>query len=97
MLAGVTRKMAGQFFTALDQHIAGVLPAGTARTDGGRHGVGRCRGRRGGRCTPADAGLRTAAGTVSMDSGARFAAGVLVGGILALAGVALGARIGRRP
>ena len=36
-------------------------------------------------------------GTVSMDSGARFAAGVLVGGILALAGVALGARIGRRP
>jgi hypothetical protein len=32
-----------------------------------------------------------------MDSGARFAAGVLVGGILALAGVALGARIGRRP
>jgi hypothetical protein len=31
-----------------------------------------------------------------MDNGASFALGVLVGGLLALAGVALGSRIGRR-
>ena len=96
MLAGVTRKMAGQFFTALDQHIAGVLPAGTAAptsADRGSGGVEAAAGAvyAGRRGTP------NGRGTLSMDSRSRFAAGVLVGGILALAGVALGARIGRRP
>lgn len=92
MLAGVTKKMAGQFFTALDRDIAGECPAdlqpavaaSTATTPGG---------------APVYAGrsaTATANANLGLDSGAGFALGVLVGGILALAGVALGARIGRR-
>ena len=47
MLAGVTKKMAGQFFTALDQDIAGVLlPAGAAGTAGAHGAPGRSRRRR---------------------------------------------------
>ncbi len=84
--------MAGQFFTALDRDIAGERPAdlqpagaaSTATTPGG---------------APVYAGrsaTATANANLGLDSGAGFALGVLVGGILALAGVALGARIGRR-
>ena len=99
MLAGVTKKMAGQFFLALDQDIAGVLvPAGAAPAAGapsaavGAAPVG---------AAPAPgvyAGRAPAAGRGAFDlgSGAGFALGALVGGLLALAGVALGARIGRR-
>lgn len=93
MLAGVTKKMAGQFFTALDRDIAtggapvaGEAAAGApvAATSGG---------------APVYAGrsaTATANANLGLDSGAGFAVGVLVGGILALAGVALGARIARR-
>ncbi|MGL5910895.1 MAG: hypothetical protein ACRCZP_12880, partial [Phycicoccus sp.] len=42
--------------------------------------------------TRADA---NATANVSLDSGATFAAGALLGGLLTLAGVALGARLGR--
>jgi carbon monoxide dehydrogenase subunit G len=92
MLAGVTKKMAGQFFTALDRDIAGdraavAAPAGT----GAAAPVGVAAG------APVYAGRNaTASANLGLDSGAGFALGVLVGGILALAGVALGARIGRR-
>ncbi|MGL5862557.1 MAG: hypothetical protein ACRCY9_14995, partial [Phycicoccus sp.] len=41
---------------------------------------------------PADA---NATANVGLDSGATFAAGALLGGLLTLAGVALGARLGR--
>ena len=96
MLAGVTKKMAGQFFTALDRDIAGLVPAGTAAPTGAVAGSGDVQSAAG----PVYAGRRGTSpgeGLRSMDSGAGFAVGVLVGGILALAGVALGARIGRRP
>lgn len=92
MLAGVTKKMAGQFFTALDRDIAGLPPVG-----GELAGVGA--GTAAG-AAPASGAVypgraATANGTLNLDNGAGFALGVLVGGLLALAGVALGARIGR--
>jgi uncharacterized protein len=45
---------------------------------------------------PGRAATANANASLSMDNGTGFALGVLVGGLLALAGVALGARIGRR-
>ena len=93
MLAGVTKKMAGQFFTALDRDIAGLAPVGAAAAVAASPG------------SPVDAGQQVYAGkqatananaTLKLDSASGFAAGVLLGGLLALAGVALGARIGRR-
>jgi uncharacterized protein len=96
MLAGVTKKMAGQFFQALDRDIAGELvPAGPAAQVGeppvGGEGTASAPGTYAGRARSANANA-----SLRLDDGAGFAVGVLVGGILALAGVALGARIGRR-
>ena len=99
MLAGVTKKMAGQFFTALDRDIAGLPPLG-----GELAGVGAAAGATGaagaapasGAVFPGRAATANANATLNLDNGAGFAIGVLVGGLLALAGVALGARIGRR-
>ena len=98
MLSGVTRKMAGEFFTALDQHIAtgGVapvpaLPGGVAApappTAPGVAG------------TPAVGTTFTgkaAAGPAAPASTRDLLIAAVAGGLLALAGVALGARIGRR-
>lgn len=98
MLAGVTRKMAGQFFTALDRDIAtggaGVAAEPAASGAGGVPAGAAVAAAPGG--TPVYAGRRAGATTgagSALDGGTGFAAGVLVGGILALAGVALGARI----
>ena len=98
MLAGVTKKMAGQFFTALDRDIAGLAPAGgepagvAAPADAA--GVAGARPASGA-VYPGRAATANANATLNLDNGAGFALGVLVGGLLALAGVALGARIGR--
>ena len=95
MLAGVTKKTAGQFFTALDQDSAGVLVPAEATTALG---------------APVAGGAPTASGTVfqgrrstananasiSMDSATTFGAGALVGGILVAIGVLIGSRLGRR-
>jgi hypothetical protein len=89
----VTKKMAGQFFQALDRDIAGV-PAGAAAAGGATVAAGD-----GTASAPVYAGRRATAdanASLNLDSGAGFAIGALVGGILALAGVALGARIARR-
>ncbi|GGL29892.1 SRPBCC family protein [Phycicoccus endophyticus] len=96
MLAGVGRKMAGQFFGALDADLAAGGPAGAAvAAPGAPEGAGlpeesaaTYRGER--RATA------NASASLSLDSGAGFAAGVLLGGLLALAGVALGRRLGGR-
>ena len=93
MLAGVTKKMAGQFFGALDADIAGggaaepgATPTAPAAATVPSDGPAVYRGGR--RATAsADATLR-------LDSGATFAAGVVLGGLLALAGVALGRTLG---
>jgi carbon monoxide dehydrogenase subunit G len=97
MLSGVTKKMAGEFFTALDQHIAtgGAMAAPAAEAPAG---------------APAEAAApaagTSAVGTTFTGKAAAAPAApastrdlivaALAGGLLALAGVALGARIGRR-
>ncbi len=93
MLAGVTKKMAGQFFTALDHDIAGLPPVG-GELAGAVAGAEGPRRPASGAVYPGRAATANANATLSMDNGAGFALGVLVGGLLALAGVALGARIG---
>lgn len=99
MLAGVTRKMAGQFFTALDNDIAGVLvPAGVAGTPAGagpaatgEPAVGQVFSGRADSTRTANASA-----AFNVDGGAAFALGALLGGALALTGVIIGARLGRR-
>jgi carbon monoxide dehydrogenase subunit G len=93
MLAGVTKKMAGQFFTALDRDIAGLPSVGgeLAAAAAGAGGAPPASGA----VYPGRAATANANATFSMDNGAGFALGVLVGGLMALAGVALGARVGR--
>jgi len=99
MLAGVSKKMAGQFFTALDRDIAGLPPvgaelAGVGAAGGASSAAGGAPAS--GAVYPGRAATANANATLNMDNGASFALGVLVGGLLTLAGVALGARIGRR-
>lgn len=92
MLAGVARKMAGQMFTSLDADISGVRPAvpqqsasdGLTAAATARH------------TGPSSGRTATANATFAMDRGTTFAVGALVGGVLALAGVVVGARVGRR-
>jgi len=93
MLSGVTKKMAGQFFTALDRDIAGP-PAGGGELAAATAGSGGAAAASGA-VYPGRAATANANATPSLDNGAGFALGVLVGGLLTLAGVALGARIGR--
>ena len=60
MLAGVTKKMAGQFFTALDRDIAGLPPAGgRARRPLGAPVRGEARHRHPAPSTPAGPPRRT--------------------------------------
>jgi uncharacterized protein len=95
MLSGVTKKMAGQFFAALDADIAGVRPeerAVAATPVGARVGTTAPEAGTGGE--PRVFTGRAPAKGPSVDTG--FALGVAVGGLLALIGVALGARIARR-
>lgn len=106
MLNGVAKKMAGQFFAAVDEDIrtGGAVSVPTGELVGA--GVGAAVGGAGGSATTDPAGQRvfpgkaasaTATANLNMDKGASFLVGALVGGALALAGVVIGARIaGRR-
>jgi hypothetical protein len=98
MLAGVTKKMAGQFFSAVDADIAGARPEViAAKTPAGAPSAG-------GPGTPPGATGQPAAGTVYAgrspsaegSRGRDFALGVVTGGVVALVGVAVGWAIGRR-
>ncbi len=99
MLAGVTKKMAGQFFNALDADIAGVRPdlvidapvgGGVAIPPGSPAGGGAVVGQTyAGRTANANA-------TFSMEGAAGFALGTVVGGALVAIGVLIGSRLGRR-
>ncbi|MFL6166978.1 MAG: SRPBCC family protein [Ornithinibacter sp.] len=95
MLAGVTKKMAGQFFTALDRDIAGLRAVGAGPDGAAVTAAAGAGGPASGAVFPGRAATANANATLNLDNGAGFAVGVLVGGLLALAGVALGARIGR--
>ena len=90
MLTGVTRKMAGDFFKAVDADIAGFrapAPATGAGPDAGAVSGAPAGG-------PATYGGRADATSTGMALGeSGFALGVAVGGLVALAGVALGAAI----
>lgn len=99
MLAGVTRKMAGQFFTALDADIAGVGAAVT--TAPSTAGASAVSAPVAGATAPAAPAVGTTftgrAAAPSASTGARdLVVAAVAGGLLALAGVALGWRLGRR-
>ncbi len=101
MLAGVTRKMAGQFFAALDADLSGT--AGPAAV-----GVpGAAAGAEAGALPAASAPVappwagttfpgRAASAATAPSSTRDLVLAAVAGGLLALAGVALGARIARR-
>lgn len=96
MLSGVTKKMAGQFFAALDADIAGIPPEerAVAPLPGAAvPGVAP-------QAVPGEprvyAGRAPSAAAPAVD-GRSFAAGTIAGGLLVLAGVLVGARIARRP
>jgi len=100
MLAGVTRKMAGQFFAAVDADIGGA-PAGVAASEPTPAVAGEAKGPGG---IPATVGAPSGgvgtvyAGRAAPSEASRvrdFALGVFAGGAIALAGVVVGWAIGR--
>jgi len=98
MLAGVTRKMAGQFFTALDEDIAtGGVPA-VAAAAAPAEALPTAAAVAGAPAAPAvyPGRAATAQATGSMEGATGFALGTLVGGLLVGIGVLIGARLGRR-
>ena len=96
MLTGVTKKMAAEFFKAVDEDIAS---GGASPTTAAPAGVGA--GAAGGQLAEAAPGSpKVYAGSAAAGGGGSspfgdqgFALGVAVGGLVALAGVALGAAI----
>ncbi len=98
MLTAVARRMAGEFFGAVDDVLTGraateVAGAGTAGGTGG--GTGRTGGTGGGTET-AGAPRRSLRRPARAASRSDFVAGAAVGAAAALAGVLLGAVLGRR-
>jgi carbon monoxide dehydrogenase subunit G len=105
MLAGVSKKLAGQFFANVDDAIGGVGRAAAPAAGGVAAGAGALPpvlppGRAGAEVVATGAALPGAAyaggGGAPAAGGRELALGVAVGGLVALAGVALGAVIGRR-
>jgi carbon monoxide dehydrogenase subunit G len=94
MLAGVSKKMAGQFFTAVDQDIAGVrkavpsLPGAPAVPAIGAAPSVTAPG--------APAVYAGSPAGVPLGADQRFVLGVGLGALVALAGVLVGAVLGRR-
>jgi len=96
MLAGVSKKMAGQFFTAVDQDIAGTrraVPAPPAAPAVPATGTAPA-GAPGAAAAPAV--YAGAPAGVPLGADQRFALGVGLGALVALAGVLVGAVLGRR-
>ena len=94
MLAGVSKKMAGQFFTAVDQDIAGVRKAVPAAPAAPAVPVGVEAVPGAPSAAPVYAGAPAPAGALVLDKS--FAAGVGLGAVIALIGVVVGAVLGRR-
>ncbi|CAN7474626.1 carbon monoxide dehydrogenase subunit G [Terrabacter sp. LjRoot27] len=95
MLAGVTKKMAGQFFSAVDADISGVRPVTPSAP--GAAALGPAPGIPAGAAAPGTpvsyAGRPAPAGPFA---GREYALGVVTGGAVALVGVLVGWAIGRR-
>lgn len=94
MLAGVSRKMAGEFFTALDTDIAtgGLAPAALAEAVGPGAPAG---------VVPPVAGAVyvgrvPSPGGFDLGEAKGFVLGTIIGGALVAVGVLLGSRLGRR-
>ncbi len=98
MLGSVTKKLAGQFFTALDRDIAGVRPgamaAGGAAADAAAAGVAAGAGAGAGGVGVSYAG--SAARSSGGLDGQSLAVGVAAGGAIGLLGVLVGWLLGRR-
>lgn len=86
MLAGVAKRMAGQFFGAVDADLRGEPGAGPAVRDAGA----------GDRRATAPGLTATRAGWSIPSDPRSLLVGVVVGAVVALSGVALGARAARR-
>ncbi|MGO4599424.1 SRPBCC family protein [Terrabacter sp. 2RAF25] len=100
MLAGVTKKMAGQFFSAVDADIAGARPAAAAAPIGAAAGPpAAAPGIPGGAVAAQPSGAGTVyAGRPTPAEGSRvrdYALGVVTGGVVAVVGVLVGWAIGR--
>lgn len=97
MITGVAKKMAGQFFAAVDADIAGVPVAPAPAAVGARPveetGVPAATAAPGAVFAPA----AKPAGAVAGLGGRDLLVGFLAGAAVALAGVLVGARAGRRP
>jgi hypothetical protein len=94
MLAGVSKKMAGQFFTAVDQDIAGVRKAVPALP--GAPAVPAIGAARSVTAPGAPAVYAGSPAGVPLGADQRFVLGVGLGALVALAGVLVGAVLGRR-
>lgn len=100
MLAGVTKKMAGQFFSAVDADIAGARPAVAAAPSGTVAGApAAANGIPGGAVAAQPSGTGTVyAGRPAPAEASRvrdYALGVVTGGVVAVVGVLVGWAIGR--
>lgn len=83
MLAGVAKKMAGEFFQSVDDVLTGKAPALVARVEGS--------------AAPVETGVYTAPAVVSSGAfGGEFVRGAVFGAVIALAGVLVGGFLGRR-
>jgi carbon monoxide dehydrogenase subunit G len=95
MLAGVTKKMAGQFFSAVDADISGVRPTGPSAPEAlPQTAAAGIPGGAGAPGTPVSYAGRPAA--TGPFAGREYALGVVTGGVVALVGVVVGWAIGRR-
>ncbi|TQJ51922.1 carbon monoxide dehydrogenase subunit G [Phycicoccus sp. SLBN-51] len=94
MLAGVSKKMAGQFFTAVDQDIAGVRKAVPALP--GAPAVPAIGAAPSVTAPGAPAVYAGSPAGVPLGADQRFVLGVGLGALVALAGVLVGAVLGRR-
>ncbi|GAB3880394.1 SRPBCC family protein [Terrabacter terrigena] len=98
MLAGVTKKMAGQFFSAVDADIAGARPAAAASHGTGAAAPAAAPGTPGGAVTQPGGTATVYAGRPAAAEGSRvrdYALGVVTGGVVAVVGVLVGWAIGR--
>jgi hypothetical protein len=99
MLAGVTKKMAGQFFSAVDADIAGARPAAPAASNGATGAPASAPGTPAATPGPQPGGAGTVyAGRPTPAEGSRirdYALGVVTGGVVAIVGVVVGWAIGR--
>ena len=98
MLSGVTKKMAGQFFSAVDADIAGVRPAAAA-PGAAAPALPQATPGAPGAVAAQPAGVGTVyAGRPAPADGSKvrdYALGVVTGGVVALVGVLVGWAIGR--